>query len=154
MQQHILIMHDLDVVIIIQEGEFPCCPFCHMFTWSVGPKHFAMATCHSQTARVFESEQITRQAAQGKDIVFYINGTTLDNVTEFKYLGHIISADDWDNAAVSYNIKKVMKAWYGMQHSLSCDSADPHTMAHFCLAVVQANFFGSETWVLSEHLSG
>ena len=73
-------MHDLDTVIILQEGEFPCCPFCRMFTRSVGPKHFATATCRSQTARVLEHERITRQAAQANNIVFYINGIALDNV--------------------------------------------------------------------------
>ena len=109
----------------------------------------------SQTAHVFECEQVTRQATQAKDIVFYINGIALDNETEFKYLGHIISADDWDDAAVLYKIKKAMKAWYGMQHILSANSADPHTMACFYLAVVQAKLlFGSETWVLSEHILG
>ena len=74
-------------------------------------------------------------------IVFYINGIALDNVTEFKYLGCIISADDRDDAAVSYNIKKETKAWYGMQRILSADGADPHTMARFYLAVVQVNYF-------------
>ena len=108
-----------------------------------------------QTARVLECEQITRQAAQANDIVFYINGIALDNVTEFKYLGRIISADDRDDAVVSYNIKKATKAWYGMQHILSANGADPHTMACFYLAVVQAKLlFGSETWVLSQHLLG
>ena len=148
-------MHDLDIIVILQEGEFPHCPFCQMFTQSVGPNHFATATCHSQTTHVFKCEQITRQAAQANNIVFYINGIALDNVTEFKYLGHIIRADDQDDAAVSCNIKKVMKTWYGMQCILSANGADPHTMAHFYLAVVQAMLlFGSETWVLSQHLFG
>ena len=127
----------------------------YLHTRSVGPKHFATATCCSQTAHVLECERITRQSTQANDIVFYINGIALDNVTEFKYLGHIISADDQDDAAVSYNIKKATKAWYGVQHILSADGADPHTMAHFYLAVVQAKFlFGSETWVLSQCLLG
>ena len=76
-------------------------------------------------------------------------------MTEFKNLGHIISADDWDDKAVSYNIKKVTKAWYGLQHILSASGADPCTMACFYLAVVQAKLlFGSETWVLSQRLLG
>ena len=104
---------------------------------------------------VLECERITRQAAQANNIVFYINGIALDNVTECKYLGCIISADDWDDAAVSYNIKKAMKAWFGMQRILSANGADPHTMARFYLAVVQAKLlFGSETWVLSQCLLG
>ena len=63
--------YDLDVVIIlIQEESFLAgCPFCCTFTWSDGPKHFPMVTCCLQTARVFEHEQITRQATQAKDIV-------------------------------------------------------------------------------------
>ena len=130
----------------------PLLPNVYLVCWS---KHFATATCRSQTARVLERKRITRQAAQANDIVFYINGIALDNVTEFKYLGRIISADDRDDAAVSYNIKKAMKAWYGMQRILSADGADPRTMTHFYLAVVQAKLlFGSETWVLSQCLLG
>ena len=60
------------------------------------------STLQLQTAHVFKChEWITRQAAQANDIVFYINGIALDNVTEFKYLGHIISADDQDDAVVA-----------------------------------------------------
>ena len=46
-----------------------------------------------------------------------------------------------------------MMQW--LQHILSAVGADPRTMAHFYLAVVQAeSLFGSETWVLSQHLLG
>ena len=75
-------------------------------------QNFASATCciaHNLLESLLEHEQITRQAAQAKDIIFYTNGTTLDYMTEFKYLGHIFSAD-WDDAAVLYNIKKTTKA--------------------------------------------
>ena len=74
---------------------------------------------------VFECEWITRQATQAKDIAFYINGIAL---------GCIICADDQDDAVVSYNIKKAMKAWYGMQHILSAHGADPCTILGLLLS--------------------
>ena len=75
--------------------------------------------------------------------------------TYIHYLGRILSADDRDEAAVSYNIKKASNAWFGMYRILSADGADALTMARFYLAVVQAKLlFGSETWVLSERALG
>ena len=58
---------------------------------------------------------------------------------------------DRDEAAVSYNITKASKVWFGMYRVLSYDGANAHTMARFYLAVVQAKLlYGSETWVLSQ----
>jgi len=66
-----------------------------------------------------------------------------------EYLGHILSADDWDDAAVSYNITKANQAWWSVYLILRCDSTNSHTIAWFYLAVVWAKLlFGSETWVL------
>jgi hypothetical protein len=87
------------------------------------------------------------------NVVFYVDGTPIDNVTEYKYLGRIMSADDQDTAAVSFNIKKASKAWFQMYRVLSRQTADPRVMARFYLAVVQAKLlYGSETWVLSQSL--
>jgi hypothetical protein len=33
------------------------------------------------------------------NIRFYINDTVIENVTDFKYLGQIISADDYNDSA-------------------------------------------------------
>ena len=146
-------MHTNDIIEIIQEGEYPRCPYCKMFTRSVGPKHFATSTCHTLAARVQDRERVARQAVEAKNVVFYVDGVTIKTVSEFKYLGRIMSADDRDDAAVSYNIKKASQAWFGMYRILSRDGADSRVMARFYLAVVQAKLlFGSETWVLSERL--
>ena len=86
-------------------------------------------------------------------IIFYIDGIPIENVSEFKYLGRILSADDRDDAAVSYNIKKASQAWFGMYHILLHKTSNPCTMAHFYLAIVQAKLlYGSESWVLSKCL--
>ena len=126
-----------------------------MFTSAVGKKHFATKTCRTQAARVMERERVARQALEANDIVFYVDNVSIETVSEYKYLGRILSADDRDEAAVSYNIKKASNAWFGMYRILSADGADALTMARFYLAVVQAKLlFGSETWVLSRRISG
>jgi tRNA(Ile2) C34 agmatinyltransferase TiaS len=55
-------MHPNDVIVIVQEGEYPCCPYCHLFTRSAGPKHFVTKTCQTQTACIEEWEHVARQA--------------------------------------------------------------------------------------------
>jgi hypothetical protein len=53
------------------------------------------------------------------NIRFYINDTVIENVNEFKYLGWIISADDYDNSAVNFNITKASRMWYCIYQILS-----------------------------------
>jgi DNA-directed RNA polymerase subunit RPC12/RpoP len=153
LRRHFAVRHPEDVIIIVQEGEYPRCPYCRMFVPKLGPRHFATKACQTQSARVQEKERIDRQANMARNVVFYVDGTPIDNVTEYKYLGRIMSADDQDTAAVSFNIKKASKAWFQMYHILSRQTADPRVMARFYLAVVQAKLlYGAETWVLSQSL--
>jgi hypothetical protein len=35
-------MHPNDEIVTIQEGAYPRCPYCHLFTPSVGPKHLQL----------------------------------------------------------------------------------------------------------------
>jgi hypothetical protein len=83
-----------------------------MFTHSVGPKHFITKTCRAQTACIEEQESVARQAIKAHNIVFYVDRVPIETVTEFMYLGRMISADDHDDAAVSLNIKKASMAWF------------------------------------------
>lgn len=152
LRRHFSRMHDLDVIILLQEGELPRCPYCRMFLPNVGPKHFASKTCRNQAARVIERERLARQAVEATNLVFKVGDVPIETISEFKYLGRPLSADDSDDAAVSLNISRASKAWFGMYRILSRDGADSRTMARFYLAVVQAKLlYGSETWVLSQH---
>lgn len=104
-----------------------------------------------QAAQRQERERVARLANMARNIKFYINDTVIENVTEFKYLGRIISADDYDDGAVNFNITKASKTWYRMYQILSRDTADSRVMARFYLAIIQAKLlYGSETWVLSQ----
>jgi hypothetical protein len=151
LRRHFSRIHDLDEIVILQEGELPRCPYCRMFTSNVGQKHFATKTCQEQATRIAERERLTRQAIEATNLVFYVGNVPLENVTEYKYLGRVLSADDSDQATVSLNISNASKAWFGMYRVLSRSGADPKTMARFYLAVVQAKLlYGSETWALSK----
>lgn len=86
-------------------------------------------------------------------IVFTVDGTPIENVTEYKYLGRILSADDRDDEAVSFNLQKANSTWHSMCEILRRDTANPKVMARFYVAVVQSQLlYGSETWVLSARL--
>jgi hypothetical protein len=68
-----------------------------MFTSNVGQKHFATKTCQEQATRIAEREQLTRQAIEATNLVLYVGNVPLENVTEYKYLGRVLSADDSDH---------------------------------------------------------
>jgi hypothetical protein len=46
------------------------------------------------------------------NLVFYIGDVPLETVTEYKYLGNLLSADDTDNATVSLNISKATQTCF------------------------------------------
>jgi hypothetical protein len=117
-------MHHEDSIIIVQEGELTRCPNCQMFVKAIMPRHVAGSWCHIQAAQCQERERVARLANMAHNIKFYINDTVIENVTEFKYLGRIISADGYDDSAVNFNITKASKMWYHMYQILSLDTAD------------------------------
>ena len=74
-------------------------------------------------------------------------------VTEFKYLGRILTAleDDWP--AVVENMLEVQKLWARLSQILGWEGEDPQTSGTFYKVVVQATLlFGVETWVLSHRI--
>ena len=123
-----------------------------MFLKSITLRHVTSQTCRAQAARAQERERVVRLANMARNVKFYVNGEPIESITEFKYLGRMMSADDYDDAAINYNITKATKTWWQMHRILSHDTADSRVMGHFYLAVIQAQLlYGSETWVISQH---
>jgi hypothetical protein len=92
--------------------------------------------------------EIQRKA---KEVVFTVSGVAIETVSEFKYLGRILSDDDSDEAAVARNLKRARQKWGMIGRVLSRKGADPKSMARFYMAVVQSVLlYGSETWVLTK----
>ena len=74
-------------------------------------------------------------------------------VSEFRYLGRLLTATDDDWPAVAGNIKKARRSWGRMARVLGREGAEPKVSRTFYIAVTQAMLlFGSETWVLTARM--
>ena len=74
-------------------------------------------------------------------------------MTEFKYLGRILTATENDWPAVVGNLGKARRSWGSLSRELGREGADPKVSRAFYIAVTQAVLlFGSETWVLSPRM--
>ena len=77
-------------------------------------------------------------------------GETMEAVSEFRYLGRLLTAteDDWSEGAG--NIKKARRSWGWLAKVLGREGADHKVSRTFYIAVTQAVLiFGAETWVLT-----
>ena len=84
---------------------------------------------------------------------FEAYGKPIESVTEFKYLGRILTATDDDWPEVVGNLRKVRRSWGRLPRVLGREGADPKVSRDFCIAVTQAVLlFGSETWVLTSRM--
>ena len=74
-------------------------------------------------------------------------------MTEFKYLGRVVTAGYDDFPEVADNIQKVMYSWGRMSRILSREGADLKVSGHFFKAVFKAVLlFGVGTWVLKTRM--
>ena len=70
-------------------------------------------------------------------------------VSEFKYLGRILTATDDDWSEVVGNLRKARRSWGRLSRVLSRKGTDPKVSRAYYIAVTQAVLiFGSETWML------
>ena len=74
-------------------------------------------------------------------------------MTEFKYLGQVMTAGDDDWLAVVGNLGNARKSWGRISWILSREGSDPKVSGHFFKAVLQAVLmFGEVTWVLNPRM--
>ena len=110
MRAHFLHRHVLDTVVILEEGNppHPRCPRCNMLVpWNtLNERNPATAQC----ARGAEQKRRRLAEAELRDSTkkdFEAYGEPLENVTEFKYLGRVLTEVDDDWLAVVGNLGKV-----------------------------------------------
>ena len=73
-------------------------------------------------------------------------------VTEFKYLGRVLTNTDDDWPVVSGNIRKAQANWGRLARILGREGADPKVSRSFYTAVTQqVLLFGAELWVLTKN---
>ena len=77
-------------------------------------------------------------------------GEPRENMTEFRYLGRVLTPGDYDWIAVVGNLDKSRKSWGRLSRIFIREGADPKVLGHLYKAATQAVLlFGAETWVLT-----
>ena len=74
-------------------------------------------------------------------------------VTDFRYLGRVLTDTDDDWPAVAGNIRKARASWGRLVRVLGREGADPKVSRSFYTAVTQQILlFGAESWVLTKNM--
>jgi hypothetical protein len=82
---------------------------------------------------------------------FTVNGTTINKVAQFKYLGRLLDETDNDDHAANRQLQRAREKWNCIGKVLSSQGVDARTMGYFYKAIVQAVLlYGSESWTLTE----
>ena len=106
--------HVLDTVVILVEGKFPH-PRCAKSDMQV-PRR-ALKGCHPGTVQCTKGVERKRQrlaemeTRENSEWVFEAYRAPIESVTEFKYLGRILTATDDNWLAVVGNLRKVRRSW-------------------------------------------
>jgi hypothetical protein len=81
---------------------------------------------------------------------FNVNGTVLERVKVFKYLGRLLAQDDDDAQAIRQQMQKARGVWAQVGQVLRGENVTPWVATTFYKAVVQAILlYGSKTWNLT-----
>ena len=77
----------------------------------------------------------------------------MQSVTEFRYLGRVLTNTDDDWPAVARNLRKARVTWGRLARVLGLEGADPKVSRNFYISVTQqVLLFGAETWVLTKNM--
>ena len=151
MRLHFRSRHNKDTIIIEEEGRLPRCGNCGLFQMSVGPRHQQSLDCQRWTKTRLDRDSCKVNKKAVLETVFSVQGTPIETVTEFKYLGRVVEKNDDDWPTVNRNIKRARISWGRICRILSREGANPKAMASIYKAVVQAVLlYGSESWVLTQ----
>ena len=98
-----------------------------------------------------DSRQAEGEAATER--AFHAYRTKMREVTEFWYLGIILTNTDDDWPAVAGNLRKARVTWGRLARILGREGAHPKVSRNFYIAVTQqVLLFGAETWVLTKRM--
>ena len=146
--------HWRDTIHITEEhpNPYPRCEYCHMqVPFSLlNNRHFNTDQCRAGRARrrQREAEQLAYEASQRS---FTVNGTTLERVNTFVYLGRSIAFNNSDWPVLYRNLKKAQQRWAMVVRVLEHEGASPRAKGLFYKAIVQAVLlYSCETWVITD----
>ena len=83
--------------------------------------------------------------------IFFVYDKKLEQVSEFKYLGRILTDTDDDTKATDNQLRKAKQQWNSIAKLLKREGANANTKAKFYVAVVQTVLlYGTDSWVITE----
>ena len=156
MRVHFVHRHVLDTLVMLEELNFPH-PRCARCDIQVPRRE--MNGRHPGTVQCAKGAEIKRQrleemeTRENSERAFEAYGATIEPVTEFRYLGRILTMTDDNWPAVVGNLRKAKQSWGRLEILIGREGADPKVSRTFYIAVTQAVLlFGSETWVLTRKM--
>ncbi len=150
MQCHFSDVHPKDLVKLQHEGYYPLCERCRMQCNPSYPTHINTKECRARTEQRHQRDMVVRSALALR-AQFTIHDQVLERVDVFKYLGCLLSQDNYNVQAVRAQIRKARATWARVSNVLRAQNAAPQIRAKFYMVVVQSLLlYGSKTWVLSK----
>ena len=147
-------VHDTEVMLEEEKFNHPRCARCDMQVTrkALNGRHLGTAQCAKGAER--KRRQLAEtETRENLERAFSAYGQPMETVTEFRYLGRILTATDDNWPAAAGNIKKARRSWEQLARVLGREGADPKVSRTFYIAVTQqVLLFGAETWVLTKNM--
>ena len=143
-------------VVILEEGNFPLlrCPRwdLQVSRKALNGRHLGTSQCRTGTER--KRRRLAEVEMQETlERAFHAYWEQMRAVTEFRYLGRVLTDTDDDWPAVAGNIWKARVIWGRVARVLGQEGADPEVSRSFYTAVTQqVLLFGAESWVLTKNM--
>ena len=147
--------HWNDILCITEEiYPFPRCEKCghQVPPTHLNNRHYNTDTCRLGAQRKRRREQLQQQY-EANQVVINVNGTPLEKVGTFVYLGRPIAYNNSDWPAIHRNLKRAQQRWGMVSRVLERTGASPRVRGMFYKAVVQAVLlYGCESWVITDSM--
>ena len=114
MRVHFVHRHVHDTVVILEEGNLPLprCPRCNLQVArkALNGRHLETSQCKKGTERK-QRRLAAAELEATSEKAFHAYGTKMRAVTEFRYLGRVMTDTDDNWPAVGGNLKKAWVRW-------------------------------------------
>ena len=153
LRKHFAYRHPHATLVIPEEGSapHPQCERCgmHVPVQRLNRGHQQTQMCR-QMSEVRAQRRAREASRKAREVVLSLQGTPLEGVSTFRYLGRILSSTDDDWPAVHRNISRARQRWARVNRVLARTGGDPGISGKFYKAVVQSVLlYGCETWDLT-----
>ena len=130
--------HVHDTVVILEEGNLPL-PLCPRCDLQVSSKVLNGSHMETNQCKMGAERKLRRlAAAEGEAATereFHAYGKNMRAVTEFWYLGRVMTNTDDDWPAVAGNLRKARVTWGRLASILGWEGAEPKVSRNFYIAV-------------------